>query len=163
MTDVQNALAHYGDKYPFFSSCFCSDCFPSGGLHQTGTRLKQKIIMSGIRLRRKIHTLNPYHAGVSGSFIVGFTELKKHLSSWAFLVLVPPVMGNVGKGCFPDFTDGEKGEDQTVCLKQGLRWLCITAKCYSLHAVTGFGSHSCLYGLGSLLYLTFETFIAASF
>lgn len=52
----------------------------------------------------------------------------------AFLVPIPPVMGDVDKGCFPVFTDGEMEEDQTAFPKHGERWLCITSECYSFHA-----------------------------
>lgn len=44
-----------------------------------------------IKLKRKILVQNPYYAEIRESFIVGFTELNKHLSSWAL-----PVLEDVG-------------------------------------------------------------------
>lgn len=116
-----------------------------------------------IKLKRKILVQIPYYAEFSESFIVGFTELKKHHSSWALLVPVPPCSGGCRK-CFLIFTNRKVKEDQTVCPKHRERWFCITGKCCSFRAalrewawVTRL-SH----GLGSLLYFTHEMFISAS-
>lgn len=113
--------------------------------------------MSGIRLKTKIHQLIPYHPGLSRRFTVDFTQIKKHVSYWAFLVPIPPVMGDVGKGLLSHFLQTGKWvktKQLAPSVGRGGSASLASAVPFMQPQGTGFRSHSCLNGLGCLLYLT---------